>query len=266
MSAIPRSRASTPNRPNTDPTHEDPSLADVFVEPPHARPSTDRIRRLVEEHRRFLTFLERRLGDRALAEDVLQDAFAKTLGASLPAASGVMGCAHHPGGTAVSQVVGTSLATAKVLGGEVSEASEGSPLDEALLAWFYRVLKNAVIDQQRRLGARQRSLDRLAEALDHAPVIAELEREACRCVLSISENLRPEYAEALRRIELDGVAVKDFARDKGITPQNAATRVFRARRALERELARACGTCATHGCFDCTCAEPPPTPEPQSFR
>jgi RNA polymerase sigma-70 factor (ECF subfamily) len=30
---------------------------------------------LVDNHRQFLGFLERRLGDRALAEDILQDAF-----------------------------------------------------------------------------------------------------------------------------------------------------------------------------------------------
>jgi RNA polymerase sigma-70 factor (ECF subfamily) len=186
-------------------------VLDVFQEPP-ASPSPDRVRRLVDEHRRFLDFLERRLGDRTLAEDVLQDAFAKTLSAALPND------------------------------------------DEALLSWFYRVLKNAVIDQQRRVGARQRALDNLADALDQPPTIAALENEACRCVLAISESLRPEYAEALRRIELDGVAVKDFARDIGIAAQNAATRVFRARRALQRELARACGTCATHGCFDCSCS------------
>ncbi len=34
---------------------------------------------LVENHRTFLAFLERRLGDRALAEDLLQDAFVKGL-------------------------------------------------------------------------------------------------------------------------------------------------------------------------------------------
>lgn len=32
---------------------------------------------LLENHRAFLRYLERRVGDRALAEDILQDAFAK---------------------------------------------------------------------------------------------------------------------------------------------------------------------------------------------
>ncbi|MGZ8780019.1 MAG: RNA polymerase sigma factor, partial [Thermoanaerobaculia bacterium] len=35
--------------------------------------------RLVDSHRQFLGFLERRLNDRALAEDILQDAFVKSL-------------------------------------------------------------------------------------------------------------------------------------------------------------------------------------------
>ena len=34
---------------------------------------------LLENHRAFLRYLERRVGDRALAEDILQDAFAKVV-------------------------------------------------------------------------------------------------------------------------------------------------------------------------------------------
>ncbi|MCA1559931.1 MAG: hypothetical protein LC753_12100 [Acidobacteria bacterium] len=34
---------------------------------------------LLENHRAFLQYLERRVGDRALAEDILQDAFAKVV-------------------------------------------------------------------------------------------------------------------------------------------------------------------------------------------
>jgi RNA polymerase sigma-70 factor (ECF subfamily) len=65
--------------------------------------------------------------------------------------------------------------------------------------------------------------------------------------------LKPEYADALRRIEVDGVAVKDYADTLGISASNADVRLFRAREALRRQVARACGTCADHGCLDCTC-------------
>ncbi len=177
---------------------------------PETHPSDARVRSLVAEHRRFLVYLERRLGDRALAEDVLQEAFVKSLGRA-PSLDG-----------------------------------------EPLVAWFFRVLKNAAVDELRRKGARARGLERLAAELDDASE-PELAAEACRCVLALTEHLRPDYRDALRRIELEGVAVKDFAIEAGISPQNAAVRVFRARRALERELASACGTCATHGCLDCSC-------------
>lgn len=75
----------------------------------------------------------------------------------------------------------------------------------------------------------------------------------CRCVEPLVDTLKPEYATALRRVELEGAAVKDFAQEAGITPNNAAVRVFRARQALRRQVRESCGTCAEHGCLDCSC-------------
>ena len=69
----------------------------------------------------------------------------------------------------------------------------------------------------------------------------------------------PEYAEALQRIEVEGVSVKDSAAQIGFSAINAGVRVFRAREALRTQVARACGTCADHGCLDCTCATAPAT-------
>jgi len=62
---------------------------------------------LVENHREFLAFLERRVGSREVAEDLLQEAFVRSL--------------------------------------------DKVPLDanESAVAWFYRVLRNAVIDHYR---------------------------------------------------------------------------------------------------------------------
>lgn len=122
--------------------------------------------------------------------------------------------------------------------------------DEAATAWLLRVIKNAAIDQGRRLSTRQRALERLALDLDESD---EVRVDACRCVLALADELKPEYREALRRIEVDGLAVKDFAEEQGLTAANAAARVMRARRALARELTEACGLCARHGCHDCAC-------------
>jgi RNA polymerase sigma-70 factor (ECF subfamily) len=78
-------------------------------------------------------------------------------------------------------------------------------------------------------------------------------------VLSLADALKPEYADALRRVDVDGAAVKAFAAHAGISATNASVRLHRAREALRRRVRDACGTCAEHGCLDCDCrrgAEP----------
>jgi RNA polymerase sigma-70 factor (ECF subfamily) len=170
---------------------------------------------LVENHRAFLAYLERRVGDRALAEDILQDAFAK-----------------------------------------ITARPEALPEDEALVPWFYRTLRNATIDQYRRRGAAARAMEAFARVLETqtAPDV-ELEREICACVSRLATTLKPEYAEALRAIDVDGTPVKAFAEARGLTASNAGVRVFRAREALKKRLMESCGTCAEHGCVDCTCQQ-----------
>jgi RNA polymerase sigma-70 factor (ECF subfamily) len=44
-----------------------------------ATESPDILKALVENHRRFLAFLERRVGSRVEAEDILQDGFVRAL-------------------------------------------------------------------------------------------------------------------------------------------------------------------------------------------
>lgn len=176
--------------------------------------STDAARVLVDNHREFLSFVERRVGRRDLAEDILQTAFVRGLG--------------H-----VEQL----------------------PEDEAIVAWFYRALRNATIDHHRRRGAADRALTRFAAELETATQPLEAVREeACRCVTRLAGTLKSEYAKALQRVEVEGASVATFAAEAGITPGNAAVRVFRAREALRRQVTASCGTCAEHGCVACTCA------------
>ena len=179
-------------------------------------PAHDELLSVMTENRRaFLSFLERRVGHRELAEDVLQEAFAR-------------GLARVP------------------LGGE-----------ETILAWFYRVLRNAVIDHYRRQGATGRALGALARELTEEAEPSPDERDAvCRCVTRLSETLKPEYALALRRVEVDGISVQDYAAEAGITSNNAGVRLFRARQTLRKRVVRWCGACAERGCVDCSCGEP----------
>jgi RNA polymerase sigma factor (sigma-70 family) len=172
---------------------------------------------LVENHRRFLAFLERRVGSRDEAEDILQDAFVRGL-----------------------------------------DHADTVRDPDAVIPWFYRLLRNAVIDHHRRRGAEDRALAHAAATADEAAPAAddELHDEVCACVMSLMETLKPEYAAAIKRVDLEGAPVVDFAREVGITANNAAVRLHRAHQALRRQLALTCNTCAVHGCLDCACGGP----------
>jgi RNA polymerase sigma factor (sigma-70 family) len=182
----------------------------------------DALRVLVDNHRQFLAFLERRVGSRALAEDILQEAFVRGI-----------------------------------------DRADQLRSDESAVAWFYRVLRNAMIDSHRRRASAERGAAAFATEQAHA-LEAELAAAparggalhdtVCRCVAELAATLKPEYASALRRIEVEGVAVKDYAAESGISRNTAAVRVHRARAALKKQVARVCGTCAEHGCSNCTCS------------
>ncbi|HEX6852215.1 MAG TPA: RNA polymerase sigma factor [Candidatus Polarisedimenticolaceae bacterium] len=166
---------------------------------------------LVENHRRFLAFVERHVGSRDVAEDILQDAFVRGLSRA----------------------------------GQLRD-------QDSVVGWFYSSLRNALADHWRRIGAERRIFQD-ADAGVEPSVDPELMRTVCECATALLETLKPEYAEVLRRVELDGIAVKEYARQSNVTPNNASVRLFRAREALRRQFERSCGTCAEHGCLDCGC-------------
>jgi RNA polymerase sigma factor (sigma-70 family) len=163
---------------------------------------------LVARRAEFLAFLTRKVGDRNLAEDLLQDAFARL------------------------------------------DKLEQLRNDASAVAWFYRVLRNAVVDRARREHTRARALDAFAQELHDEP---PAEARVCPCVGTLKDELKPSYREALERVELAGLAVKDYADEAGITPNAAAVRVHRARHTLRTQVAKTCGACAARGCLDCSC-------------
>ncbi len=114
----------------------------------------------------------------------------------------------------------------------------------------------ATSEADRRKGAEGRALERAAHELSQSEEPGpELQDAVCRCVARLADTLKPEYAVALRRIEVDGLSVKDYAAEAGVSPGNAAVRVFRAREALRQQVAAACGSRAEHGCLECHCKE-----------
>jgi len=168
---------------------------------------------LVDNHRRFLAFVQKRVGDRAAAEEIVQAAFVRGLEKA----------------------------------GEIRD-------EERAVAWFYRLLRNAIVDHWRSRGVETRAVEALARELGDAHEPApEVESELCGCFEALLPTLKPEHAEILRAVDLGATRPVDFAAAHGITANNAMVRLHRARAALREKLVRSCRTCAEHGCLDCTC-------------
>lgn len=123
---------------------------------------------------------------------------------------------------------------------------------ESIVAWFYRILRNSVIDFYRRNAARSAALEGLAAELP-ASYETELRNQACACVTELIQELKPEYRDAVQHIDLAEEPVSTYAATKGITVNNATVRLHRGRKALAGRLAQTCGVCAEHKCIDCTC-------------
>lgn len=173
---------------------------------------------LVANHRRFLDFLTRRVGSRETAEEILQAAFVKGF-----------------------------------------ERGETIRDDEKAVAWFYRLLRNALVDHYRHRDAEARALLRYAGLLESEPAAIEPEPEQaiCACVHDLLPTLKPEYAEMIRRVDLQDASVDAVAAERGINANSAAVRLHRARQALRKRLQVNCGICAVHGCLDCNCHRSP---------
>ena len=165
----------------------------------------------------FRAFLQRRVGDDALAKDLLQESFVR----------------------AVQQ-----------------EHQLRSP--DLIVSWFFRILRNATVDYYRSRASHDRKIEGfmrelIASEANTTPAFGELRPAVCMCLEQLLPKLRPNYANLLNRIDLNGEAIASVAKDLNITPNNLTVRLHRARQALRESLEENCGICTKHGCLNCTC-------------
>lgn len=135
--------------------------------------------------------------------------------------------------------------------------------DAKLSAWFYQLLRNAIVDHYRSRGSRRRREDALGTLIaslgeDVAPAPKSWDAQICGCLGSVVDTLKPQHAELLRRVDLNGESVQVAAQALKMTPNNVSVTLHRARKELRTRLETFCGACAEGSCLDCNCA---PVPE-----
>lgn len=165
----------------------------------------------------FKAFLTARVGSEAEAEDILQNGLLKALKRS----------------------------------GELQDEAK-------LTAWFYQLLRNAVVDHYRAQSTAKRGHDELGRMLaglgeDIAAAPKGWESQVCGCLAGVVETLKPQHAELLRRVDLNGDSVQIAAKALKMTANNASVILHRARRELRTRLETFCGDCADGACLDCDC-------------
>jgi RNA polymerase sigma factor (sigma-70 family) len=175
------------------------------------------IQRLLENESAFRQFIRRRVGEEPLVDDILQQSLTR------------------------------AVASAHSLHKE-----------ESAVAWFYRILRHAVADYYRALGAEvRRNQAFLEESIisgDHQePPLDEVRATACVCLHRLLPGLRGNYAELIKRIDLDGESPELVAKDLKVSRNNLTVRLHRARQSLRAALEGACGVCSKHGCLNCAC-------------
>lgn len=122
-------------------------------------------------------------------------------------------------------------------------------------AWFYRILRHALADQRRELAKERARFDADGdvEAEPADPSTTEPSPTSCTCALRLLGELRPGYAEVLRRIDVEGVAPEAVAQELGISVGNLHVRLHRARRQLRDGVKDYCGVATHRPCLDCSC-------------
>jgi DNA-directed RNA polymerase specialized sigma24 family protein len=123
-----------------------------------------------------------------------------------------------------------------------------------LRAWFYRILRRTIVDHH-----RSKPRDARHEPLDGNEVSDRGALDApapcgCACAVRLLGELRPAYAEILRRVDFAGQDAAAVATALRISSTNLYVRLHRARAALRERVERHCGVSSVAPCLDCMCS------------
>lgn len=189
-------------------THDSPFAPDVVTATGEHRGGRGDVleasihQRLIACRQRFLHFFQRHLRRHEDVEDVLQDFCLKAIRGALTVRD-----------------------------------------QDKLDAWLHRVSRNTLIDHYRQCASWRRA--EAAYSCEMESIVSGLgpqenEVPPCDCLHDAIRMLRPDYADILRRIDLEEQPREQVAAELGLTANNVGVRLHRARRALRKKLEEIC--------------------------
>lgn len=182
------------------------------------KPADAAVRRAVLEARQdILHFLHRRLGDRDVAEEVLQ----------------------HFSLRAIERA--SELRDVRSVRGWLGRILATAIIDHQ---------RRATRRRRKDVAIEQMTGEIAAAEPDH-----EVDEAVCNCLHKLLPTLKPEYAEIIWRADLLGEPRDRIAASLGVTLNNVTVRLHRGRQALRKRLEEMCTTCPVHGFLYCRCED-----------
>lgn len=183
-----------------------------------AKPADAAVRQAVLEAREeILHFLHRRLGDRNIAEEVLQYFSLRAIERA------------------------SELRDVRSVRGWLSRILANAIIDHQ---------RHAIKRRRREVTIEQVATQIVATAPDR-----EVDEAVCNCLHKLLPTLKPEYAEIIWRADLLGEPRDRIAASLGTTLNNVTVRLYRGRQALRKRLEEMCVTCPVHGFLYCRCED-----------
>lgn len=176
---------------------------------------------LIERRHEFQGYLTRRLGNRAAAEDVLQQFCIRVYSSNAP------------------------LKDSKRMVPWLYAVLRSTMIDHCR--------RETVRDRNERDFGVIQAIEDDAQKPDDQEGIG-----ICGCMSGIISRMSHDFADVLSRVDLAGQRPTDVAAELGLTPNSVRVRLHRARQSLKVELFRNCGPCAENGCRNCTCKQDSP--------
>ena len=123
-------------------------------------------------------------------------------------------------------------------------------------AWLYRLHRNVVVDVLRTRQSRARLDARTQqEPAEDVQWPAPLLDAMCRCSLTQARLVPEPYASMLALVDVGDATVAEASAQLGISPNNGAVRLHRARKALRKRMLEHCGVSSLRECADCRCVD-----------
>ena len=109
------------------------------------------------------------------------------------------------------------------------------------VAWFFRILRNAVVDHYwQKAGERQRAnrllLEMRAAGETYSKPPKEWDAAVCACFRELLPALKPRFAELIRRVDLNGESTATVSCELKSTACTMGVLLNRSRQALRRRL------------------------------